>query len=345
MRIETLFASAPSFALPRLAPEIPVRLHDANQLALQAEVALLLNRAGLLHRRDVQRLFDSPYDYTQAALERWLRQGTGELRTIQPWLQMTLSPDESGRLEYVELVNEFSFCGVHYIGDGLEDLERRAPGLAAAAVDALDDQWACPFFLPGDAYDWVVRGEWMGEDDENEAIRLNCKTQKQREEMREAMITRKEVDDTYPGWLIASRSGTPTPLPTNEELARMADLPDDIGAVAAAVLTVRRTTQSYVDARRNAGVGLDDPDETDDDSMFFGYSHVLAWRRDDDITERVCDDLYNVARQNGVDRAVDRATVEASCPAHLARWARGQRLRHRALRALDQLLALILTRQ
>ena len=42
MRTDTLFASAPSFALPRLAPDIPVRLHVADQLALQAEVALLL---------------------------------------------------------------------------------------------------------------------------------------------------------------------------------------------------------------------------------------------------------------------------------------------------------------
>lgn len=344
MRTDTQFAAAPSFALPRITPEIPVRLTLPGQLALQAEVALLFTRAGLLHRRDVQSVSSHPLAYAEAALQGWLRRGTGDLRTIRPQLSMEIKPDESGRLAQIQLVNSFSHCGNTYIGEALEDIERRAPGLGAATVNALDMQWVCPFLMPVDFYDFLKHGEWQGEDDESVFIEENCRTLEEEAEMRADIVTRDHIDACYPPWLIALRSDEEPCLLTDVDLRGLTSLPDGLGPVATAVLEVRRTAKPYTDLLWRRGACLDADDENDQ-RRFFGYSHLLKWRRDDDISERLRDDMYNTAMEVGIDEAVERATFDPSCPERLARWAHCQRQRHRALRALDHLLTLILAGQ
>ena len=344
MRTDTLFAAAPSFALPRIAPEIPVRLTLPVQRALHAEVALLFTRAGLLHRRDVQSVSGNPLAYTEAALQGWLRRGTGDLHTIRPQLSMKIEADESGRLAHVRLVNSFTHCGTTYIGEAMEDIERRAPGLGAAAVNALDMQWVCPFLMPVDFFDWLKHGEWQGEDDESVFIEENCRTPEEEAETRADIVTRDHIDACYPRWLIALRTDGEPRLLTDVDLRGLTNLSEGLGPVAAAVLDVRRTVKPYMHLLRCRGAYLD-PDNDEDQRRFFGYSHLLAWRRDDDISERLCDDMYNAAMEVGIDEAVERATFDPSCPERLARWARCQRQRHRALRAFDHLLTLILAGQ
>lgn len=354
--------------LPSFSPAIPVLLSDQANRAATAQLAGLLREAGLVHRRDLACRAEGVGAVFEAAARRWMAQAMPrETRILQPRLGLDALVQD-GRLAAVVL--EWRSARriadhVYPVGHMLEALEAAVPGLGQTVLGALEYQWIQPLFGPSRALEHTVHSDWCGEDDETWMLENCCTTPAEREEKRDAIVTRKMFNDTFPTWALLHRTESKLNALAEAELARIAARGGIAGQAAQMLLRLHDARAALELEAGNIAVFPPAPDSLEAGEIeeseeergvppeerqvpledFTGWGGVLVWNKSDRITERIFDEVFELAMQGHGNDCVGKMKLPPDQPGMLRAALRAMRWHCRASAALDDLLALLTARQ
>lgn len=278
--------------LPSLDVRIPHKLVPQASRRRGAAFARTLLRAGVVEAALLPVRPSADHIKTcQSVLEGWIRRELGGLRMLRPYFSLHLrdASADAGRVQQPACVVEWgaeSF-GVRMVGPALECLERHRPRLGVTVLRALERcAWrTLPIYTPAVVMECASDTYWYGEFDEEMAIEEACGDDAaERESMRQGMVTRAMFDAVFPAWALGGRT---------KSLGRR---------------TLRQLAEAAVDPRirgviecvlRMLDLKLPEYDWSMREGRFVGFSGVLAWGPNDDLTTRVLDDYEQMVSESG----------------------------------------------
>lgn len=285
-------------ALPSLAA-VPRSYSAGVRNPLAAKLALSL--AGAAEPQKPRRRAASiEIDVLQAQLAAWLGRMNAAAQFIAPRLHLALNmgPLDWGGERHEDLYTLWLMPGLPLgtewtLERRWKALEARAPGLAGAALDALEHAGRHAFVLytPGMAEFFATHCWWMGCDDESEVL-LNM--DQPDEDGEYDFPTRAWFDRVLP------RCVTRPHGMKRSRLERYVRKGGDVAAIARLVLELQAECQAAHRRRRH-----DFDFESQDDNGFraIGTAALLRWNERDPML-RVFDDYANLAAQEGCDDAL-----------------------------------------
>lgn len=333
--------------LPRIAADVPARLIPSTNRRANAQLAIFLYRAGVLRHASLPERWDDPLEVCRAALRGWLRRWMGPLHCLRPSFGLELMPWGPDGQSCAVVTWWQDNADVWQVGTALERLERFAPGLGATALDAFVRQCSYPMFTPMDALDEAGHLFWQGEDDERPVLAECCDNDEERNEMAASMVKRADFDEAFSAWVLDAKATRLDLI----ALERLCAVGGENGAVARQLLRIGRLARE-IDAGRRAiysppgsrspHCAPDDPYEEyeDDPGMFLGYGARLQWQ-EDDVTERVYDEVDHFAMQGDAHDWMGRVPFPLDQPCRLRGWMRAMRPHLAMIGLLDGLLALL----
>ncbi|WP_420475197.1 PRTRC system protein F [Noviherbaspirillum sp. ST9] len=322
--------------LPRLEKTIPLSVVPSRLAAANAAVARFLIQAGAVREGDIPQAWDDALQVCERALDAWVKRELGALHCFRPYFSLA-AVDEAGGYPSASCKEPVRYHKVDIcwgecreqqwaVGDALEALERQQAGCGAAVLDVLREKsrFVYPLFTPDLACDVVSYVYWCGEENEEVALDMECgDNEDEREAMREEMVTRKKLDESFPAWVIA----TPRKRRLSRRaLARLAQdasdpLARDIAADVLALATLR----------------IEDEFRPDVDGEYIGFGAVLSWR-EDDLTVRIYDDLLQMAHQSEFCDRMGELEIAIDAPQAMRGWQSAMRVRFKTIRLLDRLI-------
>lgn len=320
------------FQLPSIDPSIPCTLVPQASRRRGALLARTLIRAGAFDAALMPSRPGPDHIKTcQTVLEGWVRRELGALRMLRPYFGMHLretgndASQAVGPACLIEWGGE-SF-GVRCVGPALECLERHRPRLGRTVLRALE-RYAfrtLPIYTPAVVMECASDVYWYGECDEEMALEEACGDDaEERKSMRDSMVTRAMFDSTFPCWALEGR----TRLLGRRTLLQIAESASDrrIASVIESVLGLLAMNPPGYDWAFREG-------------RFVGYSGVLAWGREDELTCRVLDDYEQMVSESGdYFETCGELTIAVEDHETFARWFDAMRPWCRATRALDGLI-------
>lgn len=316
--------------------------------ALAARLALSIAgdrpiRAG--HRAASQRL---EVGILQDQLQRWLDRMNAGARFIRPLVHVSLyravtifddKPENEDETYTVWIRNEpDELVGtVWTLERKWKALEARVPGLAAAALHAINHAGAhsFPLYTPGHAEYWATYQWWRGEDDESSILDdYRAELDDPKAKAPDDMPTRAWFNKMLPPEVCRPSSRQLT----GKRLARVAHRRSDLGEIARQVIDLAQECRAS--HRRKSEFTFTSQD--DNGFQGVGYSACLRWNTSDPML-RIYDDYTNEAANcEGVDDVFGWFVMDAAddMPALLAE------LEHyfRIVRKIERLIPLIATR-
>ena len=320
------------FRIPSLDPRIPCELVPQASRRRGAVFARSLLRAGVI---DAGLLPARPgHDHIktcQAVLEGWVRRELGGLRVLRPYFSMLLrdADEHDGRGTRQSCVIEWGGAsfGVRSVGSALENLENHRTNLGSTVLRALErSAWrTLPIYTPAIVMECASDIYWYGELDEEAALDECCGDDaKERESMRNAMVTRAMFSNSFPAWALGGRT---------KPLGRRALLQL---AGAAKDRRIAGVLESVLDL---LAVDMQGYDWSCRDGRFVGFSGVLAWGQDDELTTRVLDDYEQMICESGdYFETCGEDTLGAGDHEAVAGWFDYMRKWCAAVKALDDLI-------
>ncbi len=321
------------FLLPTVDPRIPCALVPQASRRRGAQLARTLLRAGIVDAALMPALPGPDHIGTcQTVLQSWVSRELGALRMLRPYFGMNLreAGSDAGHAAGPSCAIEWggeSF-GARCVGPALELLERFQPRLGRTVLHVLDRQAfrTLPIYTPAIVMECASDVYWHGEADEEMALDEACGDDAdERKAMRDSMVTRAMFDSTFPRWALGGRL---RPL-GRRALQRIAESASD-----------RRIANVIESLLRLLEVDLPAYDWTLREGRFVGFSGVLAWGREDELTVRVLDDYEQLVSESGdYFETCGELTIAVEDHETFARWFCSMRPWCRATRALDGLLS------
>ena len=216
----------------------------------------------------------------------------------------------------------------HAVGiEPAEQLVRHQPRLGRTVLQVLERQAfrTLPIYTPAIVMECASDVYWYGESDEDMALEEACGDDAdERKAMRDNMVTRAMFDSTFPGWALGGRS-RPVGRRTLQHIAE-----------SASDRRVANVIESLISV---LGVDLPNYDWSYREGRFVGFSGVLAWGREDELTGRVLDDYEQMISESGdYFETCGELTIAVEDHETFARWFDAMRPWCRATRALDGLI-------
>ena len=280
------------FQLPSIDPSIPCTLVPQASRRRGALLARTLIRAGAFDAALMPSRPGPDHIKTcQTVLEGWVRRELGALRMLRPYFGMHLRETGNDASQAVGPACLIEWgggsFGVRCVGPALECLERHRPRLGRTVLRALE-RYAfrtLPIYTPAVVMECASDVYWYGECDEEMALEEACGDDaEERKSMRDSMVTRAMFDSTFPCWALEGR----TRLLGRRTLLQITESASDrrISSVIESVLGL---------------LAMNPPgyDWTFREGRFVGYSGVLAWGREDELTCRVLDDYEQMVSESG----------------------------------------------
>ena len=320
------------FQLPVVDPGIPCALVPQASRRRGALLARTLLRTGVVDAALMPaRPGPDHLRNCQTVLEGWVRRELGALRMLRPYFAMNLreAGNDAGHAVGPSCTIEWggeSF-GVRCVGPALEFLERHQPRLGRTVLHVLERQASrtLPIYTPAIVMECASDVYWYGESDEDMALEEACGDDAdERKAMRDNMVTRAMFDSTFPGWALGGRS---RPV-GRRTLQRIAESASD-----------RRVANVIESLISVLGVDLPNYDWSYREGRFVGFSGVLAWGREDELTGRVLDDYEQMISESGdYFETCGELTIAVEDHEAFAHWFDAMRPWCRATRALDGLI-------
>ena len=329
-------------ALPRIDPDIPLRLVPAAARQRGAHLARVLIQAGVINARTLPARMDSDHIGTcRAALTAWLNERLSGLRCLRPMFSLGLDESAAG-----EGGGEHDGCRLHgqiawyggggtwCVGPALECLEAFHSRLGMTVLRVIEDRsWrTLPLFTPGTALDVARDFYWCEEEDEETALQESWGDDASaREELRAGMVTRALFATTFPKWALPGARQR-RPLRTRQ-IAKAAE-----PASGSASPRIRGVIQD-VCALMRLRLPARAPQPQDPEGYFIGFAGVLTWRHDDPVTPRVVDDFEQMAGESG-EFFEESGTCEIDLcgPDALLQWVKDMEPWFAAVRLIDSLI-------
>lgn len=330
-----------ALALPRIGPQVPRTIAPGPLLAANARVSRFLIEAEAFDEADIPPTWSDSLDACQQALDHWLKRQIGPLHCLNPRFGLHMVSREGDYYGYFgsQPSKGFNFGAVEAswgeyheqewpVGEGLEALSARVPGLGSVVLHVLRRQSAFvyPLFTPDIACDVATYLYWCGEDDEETALDMHCgEDEAAREAMRAEMVGKATLEASFPHW--ARR------WPRGLEVAQCARF------LRRAIRRLSDPSAKAVaeDALALASLEIDDGFRPDVDGEFVGFGAVLSWR-EGDATTRIYDDLLNLAHQGDYCEHMGEVRVPLDDPGAFAAWQRAMASRFEAIRRIDGLI-------
>lgn len=329
-------------ALPRIDPDIPLRLVPVAARQRGAHLARVLIQAGLIDARTLPARMDADHIATcRAALTAWLNQRLCGLRCLRPMFSLGLheaaGSEFAGEHDGYRLRGQIAWYGgggTWCVGPALECLEAFHARLGMTVLRIIEDRsWrTLPLFTPGTALDVARDFYWYGEEDEETALQESWGDDADaREAMRAGMVTRTLFDATYPKWALPGASQR-RPLRTRQ-IAEAAE--QAIGSAGPRIQGVIQDAGALMRLRVPARA----PQAQDQEGYFIGFAGVLTWREDDPVTPRVVDDFEQMVGESG-EFFEESGTCEVDLcgPEALLRWVKDMEPWFAAVRLIDSLI-------
>lgn len=330
--------------LPIIATGVPLVLHSTQRQTLTAQLVRMLIDAGVVHRRDLVAGDDAPLQVATRALNRWLDQAVGgKLHSLGCAFRLNVC-EIDGALHCLQIAWSADWIGSMYLGTPLDALEAAVPGLGATVLDAIGSQAVHPMFTPVDAFEHTRFREWGGRRSEVQMLKEHYPDPKERKDALKDCITRKMFDEAIPAWALRSLERRKLGQARLRTEARREGW---TGAVAAALLQVQAAVARAGEARATiAGLLLaEDGELYGEDSEFTGFAPCFSWDAADTVSQKVFDNMVEVAWQGTSHDHIGFAQIEVCQPGELRRFLRAMRAHCRAVRALDRLMTLLHERQ
>lgn len=325
---------------PVLADGIPALIMPAAGQRVAGLLARYLVRGGAVTERSFPPSSTEPLQACAAALSAWLHQHIGETACLSP--VFSLQPVETCEIDAIEetqAVQEPSDVegvrGMHIyweegsvyrwtVGPCLNRLEAAVPGLGATVLRVLEDNGSVvyPLLTPSILLEQASNLYWLGEPDETEYLDEYCDGDPDtREAMRADMVTRAEIEASFPAWALTRAAGL-----SQRRLHALSTHHDDafVRRMAELTLALARTPVSRDFTARREG-------------LFIGFGAVLCWA-DNDVAVRVSDDYAQYAWQGDSFGEIGEVVLPADQPSALRRWMRAMKPNLRAIGLIDRLL-------
>lgn len=316
--------------LPRLDAAIPRALKPVCVVQREAALVEYLGAAGLLSGLDLPPQWSNPVQAVEGALTRWINGATGPLQLIQPGFALEVDSTNQQVLATCYVGD----CPVFEIGAALLELEQASPGVGAAALAALTNQFCYPLYGPPDALHSARIWCWQGEDDE-QCVLQQASNAQERTDLLADMVRRADFARRYPAWA-AELPVTSLGAAQWRALQRMDGRTGRCAALVPQVLALTRQLARWDGAHPQWRDNL-----VEEDGMFFGYGGLLLWP-EDDVTVRLYDMEQHYAMEGDCYDWTTRHAFALDQPALLGQWLARLRLQIELLRALDALLVALL---
>ncbi|KVP71077.1 hypothetical protein WL30_27430 [Burkholderia ubonensis] len=165
-----------SMIVPRIAPDVPVRYATGNNRPFTRSLALALMNGGVVTEADAAALDANAGEQqlVDTIVERAWREITADLRLLSWNLQISGNQHDPGfALITIRSDNGYASAPVRYISEGINRLEKAAPGLGQTVLAVLYD--VCNHYLPAICTPFETIGvaqqiHWYGEVDELSAL-------------------------------------------------------------------------------------------------------------------------------------------------------------------------------
>ncbi|PND30196.1 PRTRC system protein F [Achromobacter pulmonis] len=337
-------ASAMPLTLPRLSGAVPRTVVPGVLAAANTRIARFLIDADVFGAADIPESWDDSLRACEQAIAACIRREIGPLHCLRPGFGMHVldadgfpiggysvgrASDKPRVYTAVEVYWGETSEQAWPVGQRLQALEAALPGLGRTVLQALREGCAqvYPLFTPDIACDVASMIYWCGEENEEIALDMNCgDDEKEREAMRCDMLTRAELDETYPEWVRQWMGQTAKKRPGRCSLRR-----------AVKTLTDPGLRQIAADALSLSRLQCDDTFRPEIEGEYVGFGAVLSWE-DGDLTTRIYDDLLQLAHQSEFCERMGEFTIALNDPGALGAWVRAMRPRFRAIGLIDRLI-------
>lgn len=325
---------------PVLADGIPAVIMPAAGQRVAGVLARYLVHGGAVTEHSFPHASTDPLQACAAALSAWLHQHIGETACLSPVFSLqpveTCKVDEIDEAQAVQEPSDVDgIQGMHIyweegsvyrwtVGPCLNRLEAAVPGLGATVLRVLEDKSAIayPLLTPSIVLEEASNLYWLGEPDETEYLDEYCDGDPDvREAMRADMVTRAEIEASFPAWALMRAAGL-----SQRRLHALSTSHDDafVRRMAELTLALARTPVSRDFMARREG-------------LFIGFGAVLCWA-DDDVAVRVSDDYAQYAWQGDSFGEIGEMVLPADQPSALRHWMRAMTPHLRAIGLIDRLL-------
>ena len=281
-------------SLPQIG-EVPRAYRESASNPLAARLSLALAGDKPIHapRRDVQGI---EIDTLQRQLQQWLAQASADLELIDLQVHLSLNQvgvgqpgDAEGDAYTVWLkpANEDLVCHVWHLERRWRALENSCPGLAAAALLALEKAGlhSFPLFTPGAALHYASQAWWWGEENEEYVLaEYREEAGKPDAPAPDDMPTRAKFDKALPPEVVHPRTKL-----RRSDLERLARRHTDAGAIARGVLEL---TDLCAATHRGKKHEVDFRSCDDNGYLAASFAAALRWNARDPMF-RVFDDYTN----------------------------------------------------
>ncbi len=325
---------------PALADGIPASIMPTAGQRVAGMLARYLVCGGAVTERSFPQASTDPLQACTMALSAWLHQHIGDTACLSP--VFSLQPVETCKVHEIketQPVQEPSDVdgvqGMHIyweegsvyrwtVGPCLNRLEAAVPGLGATVLRVLEDKSsiAYPLLTPSVLLEQASNLYWLGEPDETEYLDEYCDGDPDvREAMRADMVTRAEIEASFPSWALTRAAGL-----SQRRLHALSTSHDNsfVRRMAELAFALARTPVSRDFMARREG-------------LFIGFGAVLCWA-DDDVVVRVSDDYAQYAWQGDSFGEIGEVVLPADEPSALRRWMRAMTPHLHAIGLIDRLL-------
>jgi PRTRC genetic system protein F len=213
------------------------------------------------------------------------------------------------------------------IGAKLEAMEAHCAGLGQCVLRILQRQ-SCPVYPVFTAEHACYQASvqyWWGEESEKSVLDMECSTDEEREAMLADMVTKQDLVDAFPAWAITLPHGDKLPRAELRKLLESVTDPE-FRAIAADALALSKLKLKKLNQY-----------EPEIDCEFVGWGAVLSWR-EDDVTIRVFDDMYNSAMEGESSDRIGELEIALNAPQTMRTWQEAMREQFTAIRLIDRLI-------
>jgi PRTRC genetic system protein F len=335
---------AAPLTLPRLSGTVPRAVVPRLLASSNAAISRFLIDARVFGEGDVPASWDDSLRACEQALAARIRREMGPLHCLNPGFGMHVLDVNGNHIHgygrghpadkpraYAKVEVDWGELDEHEwpIGQRLQALEDALPGLGRTVLRVLRAQCALayPLFTPDIACDVASYVYWSGEDDEEAALDLECGDDEPlRETMRNEMVTRALLNQSYPEWARQGMGRSAKKRPDECSLRR-----------AAQTIADPRLRQIVTDALALSRLRLDDVFTPDIEGEYIGFGAVLSWEAGD-VTTRIYDDLLQLAHQSECCDRMGELCIPLNDPGALDAWLRAMRPRFKAIGLIDRLI-------